>query len=108
MPVTTPLTRRWQRRGSHAGSPSFSGLELLAVPPQHTGVNVDDEPPARRVARVAADGPRVGHAGTGREPVVRLARNGPHRARSGAVAGEERRFMRMADEPERAHGPVGQ
>ena len=77
-----------KRRGSHAGSASFSGLELLAVPPQHTGVNVDDEPPARRVARVAADRPRVGHADAGREPVVRLARNGPHRARSGAVVGE--------------------
>ena len=30
------------------------------------------------------------------------------RARSGAVVGEERRFMRMADEPERAHRAVGQ
>jgi len=29
--------------------------KLLAVPPQHAGVGVDDEPPARRVARVAAD-----------------------------------------------------
>src|SRR5215218_572216 len=105
MPVTYP--GHPTMRGSHAGSGSFSGLELLAVPPQHTGVNVDDEPPARRVARVAADRPWVGHAGAGREPLVRLARNGPHRARRGAVVGEERRFMRMADEPERAHRAVG-
>src|SRR5215471_15971528 len=101
MPGTYPGPRLWERRGSHAGSGTFSGLELLAVPPQHTGVNVDDEPPARRLARVAADRPRVGHAGTDREPVVRLARNRPHRTRSGAVVGEEPRFMRMADEPER-------
>ena len=37
------MTRRWERRGSHAGSASFSGLELLAVPPQHTSVNVDED-----------------------------------------------------------------
>src|SRR5690349_21152056 len=108
MPVTYPVTRRWERPGSHAGSGSFSGLELLAVPPQHTGVSVDDEPPASCVARVAADRPRIGHAGAGREPVVRLARNGPHRTRRGAVVGEERRFMRMADEPERAYRAGGQ
>ena len=34
---------------------------------------------------VAADRPRVGHAGAGREPVVRLARHGSHRARRGAA-----------------------
>ena len=43
-----------------------SGPTPSAVPPQHSGVDVDDEPPARRVARVAADRPWVGHAGTGR------------------------------------------
>src|SRR5688500_14021744 len=86
-------TRRLTRR-----SGSFSGLELFALPLQHTSVSVDDEPPARRVARVAADRARVGHVGASREPVVRLARNGPQRARCGAVVGEERRFMRMANE----------
>src|SRR5687768_5908915 len=113
MPVTYPggpptMGTPTPRRASQAGSGNFFGPELLPVPPQHAGVNVDDEPPARRVARVAADRPRVGHADAGREPVVRLARNGPHRARSGAVVGEERRFMRMADEPERTLGAVGQ
>src|SRR5918994_7604782 len=106
MPVTTRVTRRWERRGSHAGGGSFSGLELLAVPPQHTGVSVDDEPPARGVARVAADRPWVGHAGAGPEPVVRLVRDGAHRTRRGAVVGEQRRFVRMADEAERAQGSV--
>src|SRR5688572_15839540 len=108
MPVTYPgpptMGTPTSRRASQAGAGSFCGLELLAVPPQHTDVNVDDEPPARRVAGVAADGPRVGQAGAGREPVVRLARDGPHRAQSGAGVGEERRFMRMADEAERAQG----
>ena len=97
-PATCLTSRQRQRLGP----------ELLAVPPQHAGVNVDDQPPARRIARVAADRPRVGHAGARREPVVRLAGDGPHRARSGAVVGEERRFMRMADESERAQGAAGQ
>jgi len=82
------LHGRWQRRGSRARGAASSGLKLVAIPPQHTGVDVDDEPPARSVTRIAADRPRVGHAGTGREPVVRLARSGPHRARRGAVVGE--------------------
>src|SRR4051794_19954664 len=55
---------------------SVFGLEVLAVPPQHAGVNVDDEPPARSVARVTAHRPRVGDAGAGPGPVVRLARDG--------------------------------
>ena len=50
--------------------------EVLALPPQHAGVNVDDEPPARSVAWVAADRPRVGDAGIGPGPVVRLAGDG--------------------------------
>src|SRR5262245_51862325 len=113
MPVTYPgppttMGTPSPRRVSQAGSGSFSGLELLAVPPKHAGVDVDDEPPARRVARVAADRPWVGRAGAGREPVVGLARDGAHRARSGAVVGEERWFMRMADESERAQRAVGQ
>src|SRR5215467_8644839 len=95
------------RRASQAGSGSFFGPERLAVPPHHAGVNVDDEPPARRVARVAADRPRVGHAGTGGEPVVRLARDRPHRARSGAVVTEEGRFMRMATNPSDPNGRPG-
>jgi hypothetical protein len=81
---------------------------LSAVPPHHAGVNVDDEPPARRVAWVAADRPWVGHAGTGCEPVVRLARDRPHRARRGAVTNEEGRFMRMADKSERSQGAARQ
>ncbi len=105
---TTDSCNRYPRRASQAGSGSVFLPELLAVPPQHAGVDVDDEPPARRIARVAADRPRVGHAGARREPVVRLAGDGPHRGRSGAVVGEERRFMRMADESERAQGAAGQ
>src|SRR5215831_1875512 len=69
IPVTytgpTTMGTPTARRASQAGSGSFFGPERLAVPPHHAGVNVDDEPPARRVARVAADRPRVGHAGTG-------------------------------------------
>ena len=38
---------------------------------------------------------------------VRPARAAPRRRR-GAVVGEQRRFMRVADEPERAHRAVGQ
>ena len=30
----TRVTRRWERRGSHAAAAAFPGLELLAVPPQ--------------------------------------------------------------------------
>src|SRR5262249_31640935 len=106
MPVTYPgpptMGTPTPRRVSQACTGGFFGFEGLAVPPQHTGVNVDHEPPARRVARVAADRPWIGHAGAGREPIVRLARDGPHRTRSGAVVGEKRRLMRMADESERA------
>src|ERR1051326_3203012 len=80
MPVTyqgpTTMGTPTPRRGSQAGSGSIFGPKRLAVPPHHAGVNVDDEPPARRVARVAADRPRVGHVGTGCEPVARLARGG--------------------------------
>jgi len=31
--------------------------QLLVLPPQHAGVNLDDEPPARGVEPVAADRP---------------------------------------------------
>src|SRR4029077_18090199 len=112
MPVTYPgpttMGTPTARRASQAGGGSFFGPERLAVPPHHAGVNVDDEPPARRVAWVAADRPRVGHEGTGCEPVVRLARDRPHRARSGAVVNEEGRFMRMADKSERSQGAARQ
>src|SRR5579859_1069379 len=104
MPVTYTGPRQWEHQppdASQEGS-SFFDPECLAVPPHHAGVTVDDEPPARRVAWVAADRPRVGHEGTGCERVVRLARDRPHRARSGAVVNEERWFMRMANKPERS------
>src|SRR5579864_912607 len=107
-PGPTTMGTPTARRASQAGSGSFFGPERLAVPPHHAGVNVDDEPPARRVARVAADRPRVGHEDTGCEPVVRLARDRPHRARSGAVVNEEGRFMRMADKSERSQGAARQ
>src|SRR5438105_11034700 len=75
MPVTYPgpttMGKPTARRASQAGGGSFFGPERLAVPAHHAGVNVNDEPPARRVAWVAADRPRVGHEGTGCEPVVR-------------------------------------
>jgi hypothetical protein len=82
-----------------AGSDSEFGLELFALPPQHAGLNLDDEPPARGVARVAADRPRVGHAGVSPEPVLRLARDGAQRTRRGAVVDKERRLMRMTGWP---------
>src|ERR1051326_4833753 len=108
MPVTYPgpttMGTQTARRASQAGSGSFFGPERRALPPHHAGVNVDDEPPARRVAWVAAHRPRVCHEGTGCEPVVRLARDRPHRARRGAVVNEEGRFMRMADKSERSQG----
>src|SRR5215471_4122837 len=107
-PGPTTMGTPTARRASQAGSGSFFGPERLAVPPHHAGVNVDDEPPARRVAWVAADRPRVGHEGTACEPVVRLARDRPHRARSGAVVNEEGRFMRMADKSERPQGAARQ
>ena len=97
-----------ERRASRAGSGHFFELELVAVPPQHSGAKVDDEPPARRVTRVAADRPWVGQAGAGRGPVVRLARDRQHCARSDAVVGEERRFMRVAGESEGARAAAGQ
>jgi hypothetical protein len=93
--------RGLRRRRPQAVSGSVFALELLALPPQHAGVNVDDEPPARGVARVAADRPRVGHAGAGPEPSYDSPGTA-HRARRGAIVGEERRIMRMADEAEGA------
>src|SRR5690348_3917773 len=70
-PGPTTMGTPTARGASQPGSGSFFGPERLAVPPHHAGVNVDDEPPARRVAWVAADRPRVGHEGTGGAPEVR-------------------------------------
>jgi len=63
----------WERSGSRAGRDSFLWLELVAIPPQHSGVDVDDEPPARGVTRTAADRSGVGRASGGARSIPRLS-----------------------------------
>ena len=53
--------RPWEHQPRDAphkpAAAASSDANLLAVPPQHAGVSVDDEPPARRVAWVAQTAP---------------------------------------------------